>query len=51
MLSINTDAHGVDEFAQIPLGISVARRAGAEPKNVINTWRYEALVDFFAKKR
>jgi DNA polymerase (family 10) len=51
VLSINTDAHGVDEFAQIPLGISVARRAGAEPKNVINTWRYEALVDFFAKKR
>jgi DNA polymerase (family 10) len=51
VLSINTDAHSTDEFSQMPLGISVARRAGAEAANVLNTWTYSALTEFIARKR
>jgi DNA polymerase (family 10) len=51
VLSINTDAHSTEEFSQMPLGISVARRAGAAAKNVLNTWSYSALTEFIARKR
>ncbi len=51
MLSINTDAHAVDQFDQMPLGISVARRAGLEAKDVINTMTPEALMAFLKRKQ
>ena len=51
MLSINTDAHGPDEFDEMPFGVSVARRAWAEKSNVINCMTWQALQAFIAKKR
>ena len=51
MLSINTDAHAVEQFAQMTLGIGVARRAGAEAGRVINCMTMEALRKFLKKKR
>ncbi|MBC7783251.1 MAG: DNA polymerase/3'-5' exonuclease PolX [Burkholderiales bacterium] len=51
MLSVNTDAHSISDFEQLPLGISVARRAGAEAKNVINTLDHTSLMKFLTRKR
>lgn len=51
VLSINTDAHSTPEFAQMALGVSVARRAGAEARQVLNTWDYQRTIDFIARKR
>lgn len=37
-LVINTDAHAPEHMGFIEFGVATARRAWAEPKNVINTW-------------
>ena len=51
-LSIDTDAHSADYLARrINLGIAVARRAGVEAKDVINTYAVAALTQFIALKR
>jgi len=36
MLTINTDAHHVDQLAQMRFGVLTARRGGATPKGVLN---------------
>jgi DNA polymerase (family 10) len=51
LLSINTDAHSVQEFDQMPLGVGVARRAWAAKSNVINCLGIAALKRFLAAKR
>jgi DNA polymerase (family 10) len=51
MLSINTDAHGIDGFDGIGLGIQVARRAWATKANVINCLTLAELKKFIARKR
>ena len=50
-LSVNTDAHSIEDFAQLPLGLSVARRAGARAEDVINTFSFAVLQKFFSTKR
>ncbi len=50
-LSINTDAHAIEQFAQMPLGVSVARRAGVRAAEVINTLNGEELTQFFKRKK
>lgn len=51
MLSINTDAHSVDQLDQMPLGVSVARRAGLEKSDVLNTLDPKNLMAFLVRKR
>src|SRR5205823_3290293 len=51
MLSINADAHGIDEFEGIIWGIGVARRAWATPKHVINCMKLDDLRGFLKRKR
>jgi DNA polymerase (family 10) len=38
LITINCDAHHPDSFANIVYGISVARRAGATPDQILNCW-------------
>ena len=40
-LAINTDAHSIKMMDMLPYGILTARRAWAEPENVINTWAFD----------
>ena len=51
MLSIDTDAHSTGEFDLIPYGISVARRAGLEAKNVLNAQPLSMIRKFVKSKR
>ena len=51
LLSINTDAHSIEDFEQMHWGITVARRAGATKENVINCFTLAQLEKFIAKKR
>jgi DNA polymerase (family 10) len=51
MLSINTDAHSLDDFNQLHWGITVARRAGATKESVINCMTFGQLQKFIARKR
>ena len=51
VLAIDTDAHSIEGFDEIDLGIGVARRAWATAKNVINCWTFAELSAFLGKKR
>jgi DNA polymerase (family 10) len=51
MITINTDAHSVEEYDQMPLGLDVARRAWATRKDVLNCMSIEELKQFVARKR
>lgn len=44
MLTIDCDAHAVDNFAWLPFGISVARRAWVTPDQVLNTREVDAVL-------
>jgi DNA polymerase (family 10) len=46
ILAVDTDAHGPSELEYISTGLSQARRAWAEPKNVLNTKSYKDLLKF-----
>jgi DNA polymerase (family 10) len=43
MLTINTDAHAPVNFENIRYGVAMARRAWAEPSNVLNTRSFDEL--------
>jgi DNA polymerase (family 10) len=50
-LSINTDAHSIDGFAEMQYGVQVARRAWATKADVINCMTAGQLKSFITKKR
>ncbi len=50
-LSINTDAHAIDQMEQMRLGIITARRGWATTERVLNAWSVDKLVDWVAGKR
>ncbi len=43
MLTISTDAHQLDQFDFMDLGVSVARRGWCEKKHILNTQHWTAL--------
>ena len=51
VLTINTDAHHTDQFAQMRYGIMTARRGGATVKDVANCLTLASLRKRIAKKR
>ena len=51
VLTINTDAHHTDQFAQMRYGIMTARRGGATVKDVANCLTLASLRKCIAKKR
>jgi len=50
-IAISTDAHHVDHYWMIELGVGIARRGWLEPKDVINTFSLKKLMDFCRQKR
>lgn len=51
LLSINTDAHAIDQMEQIRLGVVTARRGFATADRVLNTWPVADLRKWIANKR
>jgi DNA polymerase (family X) len=49
-LSIDTDAHAVDQLDLMEYGVSVARRAWIGPESVINTWPTDRLLAWLKRK-
>ncbi len=45
-IAINTDAHHIDEFDDMPLGVGVARRGWLEKGDIINTLTYDKLMNY-----
>jgi DNA polymerase (family 10) len=50
-LSIDSDAHRTNEFDHLDWGVSQARRAWVEPKDVLNTRSRAELLDWLARPR
>jgi len=44
-LCLNTDAHTVDQLDYMKYGVHIARRGGAEPKDIINTCNLDKFVE------
>jgi len=51
LIAINPDAHSVAALDHVTYGIHVARRAGLQPREVLNTWPLDEVVDYFARRR
>ena len=50
MLTINTDAHHVDQFQQMRYGVATARRGWARTDHVINALSLEELIAWKMRK-
>jgi DNA polymerase (family 10) len=50
LLSIDTDSHHPDGFANIEYGITVARRGWAEAPNILTTWPLERVLAWLARR-
>jgi DNA polymerase (family 10) len=51
LLTINCDAHHPDGFANLPYGISNARKSGAFPDQVLNCWSVDRIEAWLADHR
>jgi DNA polymerase (family 10) len=51
VISVNSDAHDVSNHAWIEQGVATARRGGALPTQVINTWTLPQLTTYLARER
>jgi len=51
VISVNSDAHDVSNHAWIEQGVATARRGGATPAQVINTWSLPQLTSYLARER
>jgi DNA polymerase (family 10) len=45
-LTIDTDAHDIDQLEFLPFGVATARRAWATPKDVVNAWTPKQIQDW-----
>ena len=45
-ITINTDAHSPDEYANVRYGVHTARRGWAEAADVLNTWSIDEVREF-----
>jgi DNA polymerase (family 10) len=51
LLSVDSDAHRVEEFDHLGWGIDQARRAWVEPRNVLNTRSRAELLEYVGRPR
>ncbi len=51
LVSINTDAHHVSDFAHHVFGVALARRAWLSPELVVNAWQPETLLGWLRRRR
>ncbi len=49
-LAINTDAHFPADMDNLYFGVATARRAWAQPENVINTWQPQRLLSWLQER-
>ncbi len=48
-ISINPDAHSIDDINYIRYGIKIARKGGVQPEEVINTFDFDEFIRFTNK--
>jgi DNA polymerase (family 10) len=51
LITVNSDAHDIDNLAWIEQGVATARRGGVAPAQVLNTWSRADLLTFLRRAR
>jgi DNA polymerase (family X) len=51
LIAVNPDAHSVAALDHVAFGIGMARKAGLEPRQILNTWTVEEVSEYFAKRK
>ena len=51
LIAINPDAHSVTALDHVAFGVGMARKAGLEARQVLNTWPLEEVKEYFAKRK
>lgn len=49
ILTIDTDSHAVDQMNMMEYGVYVARRGWATSRDILNTWSYNEVIEWFHK--
>ncbi len=50
LFAVNPDAHSVAALEHVVFGINMARKAGLEPRQVLNTWSTQEVAEYFAAR-
>lgn len=50
-IAINPDAHSTAALDNVRYGVDVARKAGVEPRMILNTWPLEHVTEFLRKRK
>ncbi|HUE97452.1 MAG TPA: hypothetical protein VMN39_12385 [Longimicrobiaceae bacterium] len=51
LIAINPDAHSVAALDHVAFGVNMARRAGLEARQMLNTWELDEVREYFAKRK
>jgi DNA polymerase (family X) len=51
MIAINPDAHSVRALDNLAFGVNMARKAGLEPGQVLNTWPVTEVAEYLAERK
>jgi DNA polymerase (family X) len=51
LIAINPDAHSVAALDHVAFGINMARKAGLEPRQVLNTWPLNEVLEYFDRRK
>jgi DNA polymerase (family X) len=51
LIAVNPDAHSVAALDHVAFGINMARKAGLEAGQILNTWTLDAVTEHFEKRR
>lgn len=51
LTAINPDAHSIRGLEDVAFGVAMARKAGARPEQVVNTWPREEIQSYLAARR
>ncbi len=51
LFAVNPDAHSVAALDHVVYGVNMARKAGLEPRQVLNTWSTEEVAEYLAARK
>jgi DNA polymerase (family X) len=51
LIAVNPDAHSVAALDHVAFGINMARKAGLEPRQVLNTWAVEEIAEYLEARK
>lgn len=51
LIAINPDAHSIAALDHVVYGVNMARKAGLEARQILNTWPVEEVIEYLGKRK